>query len=38
MSREILEEISLFNLRGTYDDYKKTFRSICTKEYIKEKL
>ncbi len=35
---DMLEEITKFCLDGRYDDYKKNFQKICTKEFTNEKL
>jgi len=32
---DMLDEITSFNLNARYDDYKKEFYSLCTKEYTR---
>lgn len=34
----LLEEITRFNINCRYDNYKKSFQSMCTKEYTEQKL
>ncbi len=33
---DYFELVNKFNIRGRYDDYKKAFYKICTKEYTEE--
>ncbi len=33
-----LDEITTFNIKTRYNDYKRTFENICTKEFMEEKI
>lgn len=35
---DLLDEITSFNLNARYDDYKRQFYNLCTKEYTEEWL
>ena len=35
---DALDEITAFNIKSRYDDYKKTFRKLCTKAFTEKKI
>lgn len=35
---DALDEITTFNIKSRYDDYKDSFRAICTKDFTEEKI
>jgi HEPN domain-containing protein len=35
---DALDEITTFNIKSRYDDYKDNFREICTKDFTEEKI
>ena len=35
---DALDEITTFNIKSRYDDYKKSFRKLCTKQFTEKKV
>jgi HEPN domain-containing protein len=35
---DMLDEISTFNIKARYDDYKRTFKKLCTRDFAVEKI
>ncbi len=35
---DLLDEITTFNIKGRYDDYKESFKKICTESFTSDKI
>jgi HEPN domain-containing protein len=35
---DIFDEITTFNIKARYDDYKQSFRNVCNSEFVKQKV
>ena len=36
--QDLLDEITTFNIKTRYDDYKKSFRNLCTQEFTQIRI
>lgn len=36
--QDLLDEITTFNIKTRYDDYKKSFRNLCTQEFAQVRI